>query len=37
MRKFEKDAQEKMGAKVLVNIIIVFAIITGFILYLKYR
>lgn len=37
MRKFEKDAQEKMGAKVLFNIIIVFAFITGFVLYLKYR
>lgn len=36
MRKFEKDAQEKIGAKVLVNIIIVFAVITGFVLYLKY-
>ena len=37
MRKFEKDAQEKMGAKVLINIIIVFVVITGFVLYLKYR
>ena len=37
MRKFERDTQEKMGAKVLVNILIVFAIITGLLLYLKFR